>query len=85
LWEIEKSLLFLVLVSYFADMKKKFATIMAFLCEADPCSLRALTFEEICERYAGDPRQMERLLYDNFGMSGEEIIGQLVKNMQAIY
>ena len=58
---------------------------MAFLCEADPCSLRTLTFDDVCNRYEADLPQMERLLYDNFGMSGEEIIGQLVKNMQAIY
>lgn len=66
-------------------MKTKFAKVLAFLCEADTRSLGALTFDDVCYRYEADPPQMERLLYDNFGMSGEEIIEQLVKNMQAIY
>ena len=35
-----------------------------------------LTFEDVCHRFGADLREMDNLMYENFGMSGDEIIGQ---------
>ena len=49
-------------------------SVCAFLCEADPDTLSALTFGTICRRYHADPSVVDCALYDTFGMSGEEIM-----------
>ena len=58
-------------------MTDKFTAITAILAEADPVELASLTFEDLCRRHGADYRRMNLLFYDNFGISGDEIIAQL--------
>lgn len=66
-------------------MKQKFTSIVAFLSKADSCVLGRMTFDELCVSFNADPACMERMLYDGFGMSGDEIMEQLRKNTHGIY
>ena len=77
LWR--KSLLFLALLIYFAPMKDKFEAITAFLSKTDWNACFTLTFEDVCVRFGADPLQMDNLMYENFGMCGDELIRQYRK------
>ena len=58
-------------------MTDQFTSIASFLAEADLDDLASLTFDEICRRSGASSRRMNNLFYDNFGMSGDEIIADL--------
>ncbi len=66
-------------------MKQKFTSLVAFFSEADSGDLSGMTFDELCVSFNADPTYMDRMLYDDFGMSGDEIIEQLRKNTPGIY
>ena len=55
-------------------MTDQFTSIASFLAEADLADLASLTFDEICRRSGASPHRMNNLFYDNFGMSGDEIV-----------
>ncbi len=57
-------------------MKKKFNAITAFLSETDWNAHYTLTFADLCRRFDVDPCRMDNLMYEAFGMSGDEIIEQ---------
>lgn len=59
-------------------MKSQFETIVTYLLEADRAVLKTLTFDSLCRRHGASPRRMNLIFYDNFGMSGDEVIAQLV-------
>ena len=71
-----KSLLFLALIFYFADMKQKLNAISTFLLNTDWDANFTTTFTDVCRRFKVDPVAVDDLLYDIFGMSGDEIIEQ---------
>jgi len=54
----------------------EFETISAFLSETDWNVCFTLTFEDVCRRFGADSRNVDHLMYDTFGMSGDEIIEQ---------
>ena len=72
----EKCLLFLAFIYYFAGMKKKFDTVCAFLYDTDWNAHFTMNFSDVCRHFGADRIQMDNRLYDVFGMSGDEIIGQ---------
>lgn len=71
-----KSLFFLALISYFASMKQKFESICAILSETDWSAHFTLTFADVCICFDADMRAIDDLMYDTFGMSGDEIMEQ---------
>ena len=75
-----KFLLFLAVLIYFAPMKK-FDAVSAFLADTDWNALFTMTFADVCRRFDADPRLMDNLMYDTFGMSGDEIIEQYRKGL----
>ena len=58
-------------------MNDKFTAIASFLAEAGPADLASLTFDDLCRRHGASPRRMNLIFYDNFGMSGDEVIAQV--------
>ena len=71
-------MLFLALLAYFAGMTD-FETIAAFLSETDWNAHYTLTFAEVCRRFGADARLMDNLMYETFGMGGDDIIEQYRK------
>ena len=71
-----KSLFFLALISYFATMKQKFESICAVLSDMDWCAHFTITFADVCNCFDADIRAIDNLMYDAFGMSGDEVIEQ---------
>lgn len=57
-------------------MKEKFDLIATVLFQTDWNVFFTLTFEDVCHRFGADLREMDNLMYEIFGMSGDEIIGQ---------
>ena len=57
-------------------MTDKFNSIAAFLSETDWNAHYTLNFAEVCRRFDADPRIIDNLMYEAFGMSGDEIIEQ---------
>ena len=55
-------------------MNHKFKQICARLASADPGIIGSLDFESICEEYGAEPKLIDNMFYDTFGMSGEELI-----------
>ncbi len=60
------------------NMTDQFTTIATFLSDADPADLVSMTFNDLCRRHGASPRCMNNIFYDHFGMSGDEVIAQLV-------
>ena len=71
-----KCLLFLALLLFFALMKQIFNTIADFLFETDWNAHYTLSFAQVCSRFGADPLLMDNLMYETFGMSGDELIEQ---------
>lgn len=63
-----------------ADMTEKFESVAAFLSDTDWSANPTLTFDDICSMFSADPLRMDNLMYEHFGMSGDEIIRQYRKN-----
>ena len=94
-WAAGKYLLFLALLLYFArslillfyphlfDMNTnlQFQSIFTYLNETPVSALFSISFEDICRRYKADPRHMESLCYDTFGMSGDELLQQYIRGV----
>ena len=72
------SLHFLVFILYFAGMKsfRKFELICERLSRMDRCICHPIVFPHLCSEYDADPRMMDNMFYDAFGMSGEEVLEQ---------
>lgn len=72
---------FLDFLLYFALMNQsqKFELICGVLAETDWNVHFTVTFDDVCRRYGADPRRMDNMFYDRFGMSGEEMIEQYRK------
>lgn len=60
-------------------MTDKFTTIASFLAETDPSDLASLSFDDLCRRHGTSSRRMNNLFYDNFGMSGDEVMAHLAE------
>lgn len=60
-------------------MTDRFESIAAFLSGTDWNAHFTLTFSEVCHRFGAVPQQMDRLMYETFGMSGDELIEQYRK------
>ena len=57
-------------------MIEKFNDISAFLVETDWNARFTLTFSDVCRSFDADINQMDKLFYDTFGMSADEVIDQ---------
>ena len=57
-------------------MKQKLENILAFLFSTDWNAHLTMNFGDVCKRFDVDPVSVDDLLYDLFGMSGDEIIEQ---------
>ena len=64
---------------------KKFEAITLFLAETDWNVHFTLTFADVCRRFDADSRRIDNMLYDTFGMSGEEIIEQYRQGRLSLY
>ena len=71
-----KGLLLFDLLPYFADMKNEFNAIVAVLSETDWNVSFTVTFADVCRSFDVDPVRMDRMFYDTFGMSGDEMLEQ---------
>ena len=60
----------------FQDMTEKFTAITAFLAATDWNACFTLTFEDVCRRFDADRRRADNMMYEVFGMSGDEMIRQ---------
>lgn len=63
-------------MSIFAAMKQKLENILAFLFRTDWNAHLTMNFEDVCKHFDVAPANVDNLLYDIFGMSGDEIIEQ---------
>ena len=63
----------------------KFNSITAFLAETDWNAHFTLTFSDVCRMFDADRRRIDNMLYDTFGMSGDEIIGQYRQGRLNLY
>ena len=57
-------------------MKQKLENILAFLFRTDWNAHLTMNFEDVCKHFDVAPANVDNLLYDIFGMSGDEIIEQ---------
>lgn len=69
---------FLAFLLYFAAMKNvsKFELICDRLSRMDRCICHRVAFPDLCSEYDAEPRSMDNMFYDMFGMSGEEVVEQ---------
>ena len=63
----------------------RYQSLCSFLAGADPHDLSSLTFEDLCRRFHADPVMVDRSFYSVFGMSGDEIMWELMKKLPVIY
>ena len=42
----------------------------------DRCICHRVAFPDLCSEYDAEPRSMDNMFYDMFGMSGEEVMEQ---------
>ena len=52
------------------NQSQKFELICGVLAETDWNVHFTVTFDDVCRRYGADPRRMDNMFYDRFGMSG---------------
>ena len=71
-------MIFLAFLAYFAGMdnNSKFGLICDRISRMDRNLCRTVDFSSICSEFRAEPRIMNNMFYDVFGMSGEEIIEQ---------
>lgn len=69
---------FLAFLLYFAGMKRsrKFELICERLSRMDRCGCNTIAFSSLCSEYDAEVRTMDKMFYDRFGMSGEEVMEQ---------
>ena len=56
------------------DIEKKFDRLAQMLEEAGPAELASVDFRQICRMLDVRQKDMDRYIYDNFGVSGDEIL-----------
>ena len=64
---------------------EKFNAIIAFLAETDWNAHFTMTFADVCRMFDADRCRIDNMLYDTFGMSGDEIIEQYRNGCMNLY
>jgi len=59
-------------------MHTDYQRLCAYLSQADASALRSTTMDEICARFNISTHDADLCFYTDFGMSGEEIIAELL-------
>ncbi|MBQ8421162.1 MAG: hypothetical protein IJX11_02760 [Bacteroidales bacterium] len=64
-------------------VEKKFEELCTIMTDEKLRYMYDVEFEGLCERIGASPERMENILYERFGMSGDELLEALINgNMQ---
>ena len=61
---------------------KKFTTLCAFLSEMDRKAYSTINFSDLCLRFDADFCRMDNLMYATFGMSGDDLIRNILNERE---